>query len=157
MLSLTGVASATAHKALSWLHDQGVVGYDAYRNGVGIRIFINIASSSIRVGQKSSEKFLPASPTSKQQHHTSIGETPLKDQIPKREFRDTGINPFAPKNGAPNKNTYSSNSASEGVVAVDNTSREGPFGKASQAQSHLAANPVRRTDSFGKSRARTYV
>jgi hypothetical protein len=39
LISMLGVASATAQKALGWMHEQGVVGYDAHRNGVGIRIF----------------------------------------------------------------------------------------------------------------------
>src|ERR687884_1667977 len=47
LVTLTGVASATARKALRWMHEQGVVGYFAGKNGVGIRIFLNRAASSI--------------------------------------------------------------------------------------------------------------
>lgn len=100
LLLVTGVASATAHKALAWLHEQGVIGYDAYRNGVGIRVFINLASSSIRQASSAREKILPSAPTSNQTSHTSSRETPFKDQNPKREIRDIKINPHAPQNGA---------------------------------------------------------
>lgn len=47
LVELVGVASATARKALAWMSEQGVIGYFAGRNGVGIRIFINRAASSI--------------------------------------------------------------------------------------------------------------
>ncbi|MEJ7616608.1 MAG: hypothetical protein WKF30_06490 [Pyrinomonadaceae bacterium] len=100
LLILTDVASATAHKALTWLHSQGVIGYDAYRNGVGIRIFINLASSSIRKAQDGREKFLPASHTSQQKNSTSGRETPFKDLSSETEIRDININSHAPENGA---------------------------------------------------------
>ncbi len=47
LISMLGVASATAQKALGWMHEQGVIGYDAHRNGVGIRVFINRATASL--------------------------------------------------------------------------------------------------------------
>ena len=49
LYGLLGVASATAHKALGWMHEQGIVGYFAGKNGVGIRIFLNRAAGSIGV------------------------------------------------------------------------------------------------------------
>lgn len=51
---LTGVANSTLAKALKWLHTQSIIGYVAHKNGVGIRIFLNRAASSIRTrtGQK---------------------------------------------------------------------------------------------------------
>ena len=56
LVELAGVASATARKALAWMSEQAIIGYYAGKNGVGIRIFINRASSSIgrkpEVGQK---------------------------------------------------------------------------------------------------------
>ena len=53
LIELTGVANSTLSKALKWMHDTGVIGYHPRKNGVGIRIFINRASSSIRRrGQK---------------------------------------------------------------------------------------------------------
>ncbi|HEU0144146.1 MAG TPA: hypothetical protein VFQ47_05115, partial [Nitrososphaera sp.] len=36
LCQLLGVASATANKALTWMHDVGVIGYFAGKNGVGI-------------------------------------------------------------------------------------------------------------------------
>lgn len=106
LLSLTGVASATAHKALTWLHGQGVIGYDAYRNGAGIRIFINLASSSIRKAPSGREKFLPESHTSQRNVFTSRGETPFKDLTTEREIRDIKINSHAPETGAAMVQTY---------------------------------------------------
>jgi hypothetical protein len=47
LCELVGVASATANKALRWLHEQGIIGYFAGKNGVGIRIFFNRAANSI--------------------------------------------------------------------------------------------------------------
>jgi hypothetical protein len=53
LIELTGVANSTLSKALRWMHGTGVIGYHPRKNGVGIRIFINRASSSIRRrGQK---------------------------------------------------------------------------------------------------------
>src|ERR1044072_5373112 len=65
LCELLGVASATANKALSWMHDQGIIGYFAGKNGVGIRIFLNRAANSIGNRPHSSGKkileFAPAS------------------------------------------------------------------------------------------------
>src|ERR671927_1922194 len=47
LCEVLGVASATARKALLWMHEEGIVGYFAGKNGVGIRVFINRAASSI--------------------------------------------------------------------------------------------------------------
>jgi len=48
LVELTGVANSTLSKALAWMHKTGIIGYHARKNGVGIRIFINRARSSIR-------------------------------------------------------------------------------------------------------------
>jgi hypothetical protein len=45
---LSGVSNSTLSKALKWLHESGVIGYDARKNGIGIRIFFNRAAASIR-------------------------------------------------------------------------------------------------------------
>jgi DNA-binding transcriptional regulator YhcF (GntR family) len=55
-----GVASATASKALQWMHEVGVIGYFAGKNGVGIRIFINRATSSVGTRTSQSKKFWPS-------------------------------------------------------------------------------------------------
>jgi hypothetical protein len=54
MREMIGVSNSTLSKALAWMHEAGVIGYDARKNGVGIRIFFNRAASSIRrrAGQK---------------------------------------------------------------------------------------------------------
>ena len=60
---LTGVANSTLSKALTWMHDMGIIGYEARKNGVGIRIFINRALSSIRsTGAKKILRLVPAPP-----------------------------------------------------------------------------------------------
>jgi hypothetical protein len=46
-----GVAGGTASKALQWMHEQGVIGYYAAKNGVGIRVFLNRAAASIGTRQ----------------------------------------------------------------------------------------------------------
>jgi hypothetical protein len=57
---LTGVANSTLSKALTWMHDAGIIGYEARKNGVGIRIFINRALSSIRsTGAKKNLHLVP--------------------------------------------------------------------------------------------------
>jgi len=50
MRKIAGVANSTLSKALDWMSKLGVIGYDARANGVGIRVFFNRASSSIRPG-----------------------------------------------------------------------------------------------------------
>ena len=93
-----GVASATARKALVWMHEQGIVGYFAGKNGVGIRIFLNRATSSI--GSRASQKILAFPPASSREARTSSGEVAFKDNFVDLEVSDTEVNPRAPKNGA---------------------------------------------------------
>ncbi|HMF58337.1 MAG TPA: hypothetical protein VK619_18480, partial [Pyrinomonadaceae bacterium] len=65
LCEVVGVASATANKAVTWLHDSGIIGYFAGKNGVGIRIFLNRASSSIGVRASSlGQKILRFAPAS---------------------------------------------------------------------------------------------
>lgn len=47
LVALVACGNTTAKKALDWLHDQGIIGYYAGRNGAGIRIIINRAAASI--------------------------------------------------------------------------------------------------------------
>ncbi|MCI0339212.1 MAG: hypothetical protein L0226_16700 [Acidobacteria bacterium] len=61
MREIAGVANSTLSKAMEWMHKTGVIGYDARANGVGIRIFFNRASSSIR--PKMQQKNLRLVPT----------------------------------------------------------------------------------------------
>ncbi len=56
LCELAGVASATASKAIQWMHEQGIIGYFSGKNGVGLRIFLNRAASSIGARQAQGSK-----------------------------------------------------------------------------------------------------
>ena len=89
---LTGVASSTLSKALTWMHDAGVIGYDARKNGVGIRIFINRARSSIRSNEgKKNLRLVPAPSVTTPAPSDGM---PFKEDIC-REDLDKDINPRA--------------------------------------------------------------
>ena len=93
-----GVASATARKALQWMHEQGIIGYFAGKNGVGIRVFLNRATSSI--GNRAGKKILVFPRASSRGAHTSADEAPFSDSFADLEVSDIDTNPRAPKNGA---------------------------------------------------------
>jgi hypothetical protein len=101
LCELVGVASATASKALRWMHEQGIIGYFSGKNGVGLRIFLNRAASSVGVRQgqvgKKNLAFTPASPGDTP---ASANEAAFMDSFAVREISDTDKNPRAPKNGA---------------------------------------------------------
>src|ERR687883_714881 len=104
LCDLVGVASATANKAVTWLHDSGIIGYFAGKNGVGIRIFLNRASSSIGVRAASpGQKILRFAPASSDAAHASPDEAAFKDSFADLESSDSDLNPHAPKNGADTK------------------------------------------------------
>ncbi|GEM_PF-813144 len=99
-----GVASATANKALIWLHDLGVIGYYAGKNGVGIRIFLNRATSSIGFrAESTAKKILPFSPASFHNARASQNETPFNDSFADKRILSDFYIPNAPKNGANEK------------------------------------------------------
>jgi hypothetical protein len=83
MFMFTRVSKSTLSKALTFLHQIGVIGYDARKNGFGVCVFINRAASSIRCdgAQKNYAQFIlrPAMPLL---HRT---EHPLRKIFP-REF-----------------------------------------------------------------------
>ena len=95
------VSGETASKALRWMHGQGVIGYYAGKNGVGIRIFLNRAASSVatRTAPKP-QKILSFARASDGLPRTSPGETPFNDSFAVLENLDTDMNSRAPKNGA---------------------------------------------------------
>ncbi len=101
LCELVGVASATASKALRWMHEQGIIGYFSGKNGVGLRIFLNRAASSIgvRPGQ-AGKKILAFAPASPGRAPASADEAAFMDSFAVREVLDTDMNPRAPKNGA---------------------------------------------------------
>ena len=109
LCEVLGVASATASKALRWMHEQGIIGYFAGKNGVGIRVFINRATSSIgnRAGQKILE-FPRASPAAPR---ASRDEAAFSDSFADLEVLETDINPRAPKNGAGTRSVGKTSSA----------------------------------------------
>jgi len=104
LCDMVGVASATASKALRWMHEQGIIGYFSGKNGVGLRIFFNRAASSIgvRPGQ-AGKKILAPPPGSSDESPASSDEPAFNDSYAVRESLDTDINPHAPKNGADTK------------------------------------------------------
>lgn len=106
LVTLTGVASATARKALLWMHQQGVIGYFAGKNGVGIRIFLNRAASSI--GRRPGQKNLLLVRASTERSRASAGDTPFRDSFADSESLDTDENSRAPKNGADKGQVYKS-------------------------------------------------
>jgi hypothetical protein len=101
LCELVGAASATSSKALRWMHGQGIIGYFSGKNGVGLRIFLNRASSSIGVRpEQGGKKILAFSPASPEGVRASANEPAFSDSYAVRETSDTGINSRAPKNGA---------------------------------------------------------
>jgi hypothetical protein len=98
LCEVLGVASATASKALRWMHEQGIIGYFAGKNGVGIRVFLNRAASSI--GSRAGQKILEFPRASSQGARTSPDEVAFSDSYAVLESLDTDLNPRAPKNGA---------------------------------------------------------
>ena len=96
-----GVASATASKAFSWMHGEGIIGYFSGKNGVGIRIFLNRAASSIGTRSTSAgKKILAFPPASSKEAPASANEPASNDSFAVSETSDTDINSRAPKNGA---------------------------------------------------------
>ena len=93
-----GVASATARKALLWMHEQGIIGYFAGKNGVGIRIFLNRASSSI--GNRAGQKILAFRRASSREVPASQDEAAFSDSFADLEVLDKDVDPCAPKSGA---------------------------------------------------------
>ena len=107
LCEVLGVASATASKALAWMHEVGVIGYFSGKNGVGIRIFLNRAANSI--GSKAAQggkKILPFAPASKNYSPASSNEPAFSDSFAVSDSTsDNDLFPRAPKSGAPDKKT----------------------------------------------------
>ena len=102
LCEVVGVASATASKALAWMHEVGVIGYFSGKNGVGIRIFLNRAANSIgsRANQ-GSKKILPFAPASNNFSPASRNEPAFNDSFAVPDtVSDSDLSPRAPKNGA---------------------------------------------------------
>lgn len=98
------VSSETARKALSWMHNEGVIGYSAFKNGVGIRIFLNRAANSIALKPaQNKKKNLPLAPASLSSPRASESDTAFKDSYAVLDSLEKDINSHAPKNGADSK------------------------------------------------------
>lgn len=82
MIALTEVSNSTLSKVLSYLHRIGVIGYDARKNGVGVRVFINRAASSIRRGGLQKNLSLVRTPPGRTP--APPDGTPFKENIPER-------------------------------------------------------------------------
>jgi hypothetical protein len=96
---VVGVASATARKALSWMHEQGIIGYFAGKNGVGIRVFLNRAAGSIGT-RAAGQKILEFPRASFQGARTSEDEVAFSDSFADLEVLETDSHPRAPESGA---------------------------------------------------------
>ena len=111
LCDLVGVASATASKAIQWMHEQGVIGYFSGKNGVGLRIFLNRAVSSIGVRPaQTGKKILAFPPASSERAPASANEPAFNDSFAVREISDSDIDPGAPKNGADNEQVVKTSS-----------------------------------------------
>ena len=125
LLAIVGVASATASKAMRWLHATGVIGYDAHRNGVGIRIFINRAKASIgQTDIKQAEKNLPRAAASPACVRTSPDDVPFKESFAVLENLDSNLKTRAPNGAA--KTSWDSTSQSETPPNSDAENRGQP-------------------------------
>ncbi|HEX8149932.1 MAG TPA: hypothetical protein VF591_22310 [Pyrinomonadaceae bacterium] len=101
LCELVGVSSATASKALRWMHEQGIIGYFSGKNGVGLRIFLNRAASSIGVrNRQSGEKILAFPPASSGEAPASADEPAFNAPFGGLENSDKDKKPRAPKIGA---------------------------------------------------------
>ena len=102
LYEVLGVASATAHKALGWMQEQGIIGYFSGKNGVGLRVFLNRAANSIGVrSNQRNPKILPFASGSNGATRGSCVEPAFNDSYAvQRDYSDSRLNPHAPKNGA---------------------------------------------------------
>ncbi|MFN7929335.1 MAG: hypothetical protein U0Y68_15590 [Blastocatellia bacterium] len=77
LCNLAGVASATLNKALKWMSERKVIAYFAKKNGIGIRIYFNVAATSIKPREKNL-RLVPASP---ENAPASLAEAPLSESV----------------------------------------------------------------------------
>jgi hypothetical protein len=133
LCELLGVASATANKAIGWMHEQGIIGYFAGKNGVGIRIFLNRATTSI--GTRNSKKILEFSPASSRMSHASQNEPAFNDSFAVLESSDTDFNSRAPKHGASDETMGDKISPEpHPAPAINKEAFSGPEGREVEAQ-----------------------
>lgn len=85
LCEIAGVSSATAKKALDWMHDIGVIGYIPQKNGIGIRICFNRAKNSIEKAEARAQKNLPEKGASSKETDASQDETAFNDSFANRD------------------------------------------------------------------------
>lgn len=118
LCDLVGVASATASKAIRWMHEQGIIGYFSGKNGVGLRIFLNRAASSVGARQaQAGKKILSFPPASFEEARGSLNEPAFNDSFAVSEVLETDFNSLAPKNGAEQVRVVNKSSASTGLTS----------------------------------------
>ena len=143
LCELLGVASATANKALSWMHEQGIIGYFAGKNGVGLRIFLNRAASSIGTkGLAASEKILDFSRGSSGGGRASRNEAAFNVPYGVSEGSEKDLNPRAPKNGADKAQVYKSLPAPSARVRAVNDGEDASRPAALQAPNAFTLEDV---------------
>lgn len=139
LCEVMGVASATANKAIGWMHEQGIIGYFAGKNGVGIRIFLNRAASSI--GTRTGKKILEFSPASSRAPHASQNEPAFNDSFAVLDGSDPDFNSHAPQDGAADAKMVDRTSPEpEAVPASGHEASAGPEGR------EVRTPETRRTD-----------
>lgn len=143
LCEMVGVASATANKALRWMHGQGIIGYFSGKNGVGLRIFLNRAASSVgvRPGQ-AGKKNLAFAPASSGGAPASADEAAFNDSYAVREVLDTDINPRAPKNGADCKTVDKTSSKPTASTSTKTRSNVEPGAALSPTASGISLDEV---------------
>ena len=106
LCDLLSVSSATANKALTWMRKEGIIGYFSGKNGVGMRIFLNRATSSIGIRPvPGGKKILDFSRASNGEARASQNETAFNDTYGNLENSDLDRNTGAPKDGADNSHS----------------------------------------------------
>lgn len=153
LIDMLDVASATAQKALTWLHEQGVIGYDAHRNGVGIRVFINRAAASIRTSQTgSNQKNLLQSRTSSIAAHTSRNDVPFNDSFAVVEVLETDFIPHQSKDGLVAGEAIHSSGHLEPTPTGVTQPREAPAGRQEKVVAMSVSAEVSVDDIVGRVR-----
>jgi hypothetical protein len=135
LCDLLSVSSATANKALTWMHQEGIIGYFSGKNGVGMRIFLNRALSSIGIRPApGGKKILDFSPASSGESRASQNETAFKETFGDLENSDLDRNTGAPKDGADNSHSDK--------VSSDQTACRAQNKQASMPVTKIAPSPA---------------
>ena len=142
LVELAGVASATARKALAWMSEQAIIGYYAGKNGVGIRIFINRAASSIAHKPEAGQKILRLVQASSSTPRTSQNEAAFNDSFAVLETLDTDINSRAPQDGADNTMVDKISSAPPRPISTNQLSSTRPCNTTAQTPGVFALDEI---------------